>query len=111
MTTAQLSTITGLFTGNSQGKLAGIPGIFKMGMHRAKQGIADLLQFLAMLSMSLCLLNLLPIPALDGGRALFLTIESIIRRPINQTIEQAIHTVSFVLLLGLMVFVSVRDLL
>ena len=62
------------------------------------------------LSVYLGLFNLLPLPALDGGRALFLAIESITRRRVNPRIEAAVHTAGFVLLLGVLIIVSVKDI-
>jgi regulator of sigma E protease len=64
---------------------------------------------LILLSVYLGLFNLLPLPALDGGRALFLGIESVTRKRVNPRIEAAVHTAGFVLLLGVLVIVSVKD--
>ena len=54
--------------------------------------------------------NLLPIPARDGGRQLFLVIEAIRRRPISQKYEIAVNAAGFVLLIGLMVFATFNDI-
>ena len=62
-----------------------------------------------MLSVYLGLFNLLPLPALDGGRALFLSIEAVIRRQINPRIEATVHTVGLVFLVGVLLFVSFKD--
>jgi regulator of sigma E protease len=63
--------------------------------------------FLSMLSVVLGLLNLMPIPALDGGRLLFLLTSAVARRQLNQRIENSVHLVGFVLLLGLILLVTV----
>jgi regulator of sigma E protease len=68
------------------------------------------LVFLAMLNVYLGLFNLLPLPALDGGRLLFLTLAIVTRRPVNQRIENAVHTVGFLILLGLILLVTYRDI-
>lgn len=74
-------------------------------------GADKFLFFLAMLSIWLALFNLLPIPALDGGKLLFLAIEAIKRKPISQKIEQGITAFFFVLLFGLMLFVTAKDIM
>ena len=63
-----------------------------------------------MLSVYLGLFNLLPLPALDGGRALFLALEAVIRRRINPRIEATVHTVGLVVLLGVLLLVSFKDI-
>ena len=63
---------------------------------------------LAMLSVYLGLFNLLPLPALDGGRAVFLGVESVMRRRVDPRIEAAVHTAGFVLLFGVLLVVSVQ---
>lgn len=60
--------------------------------------------------MNLGIFNLLPFPALDGGRLLFQLIEFIFRRPVNRKVEGYIHTVGLLLLLALMVFVTGKDI-
>jgi regulator of sigma E protease len=67
------------------------------------------LAFFAMISTSLGVLNLLPIPALDGGRILFLLPEMLFRRRVPHRLETAIHTVSFMLLLFLLVYINLQD--
>ncbi|MFH0779269.1 MAG: site-2 protease family protein, partial [Parcubacteria group bacterium] len=75
----------------------------------ARLGFVYILQFTALLSMNLAIINFLPFPALDGGRVLFLTIEKIWRRPINRKVEAIMHNVGFFLLLALVVVVTGRD--
>jgi regulator of sigma E protease len=88
----------------------GLPGIVKTINAQAKRGLSALLGLLAVLSINLGLFNLLPIPALDGSRLTFLAIEGVRRRPVDVKIENIVHTVGFVALISLLVFVSVRDL-
>ena len=66
--------------------------------------------FLGLLNVLLGLFNLLPLPALDGGRLLFLLFTLITRRPVNQRLENAVHMVGFILLLSLLALVSFNDL-
>lgn len=74
-------------------------------------GVIYLLSFTAFISINLAVINLLPIPALDGGRLLFLAIEGMIRRPIPARITRALNTAGFVLLILFMVVITYRDVL
>jgi regulator of sigma E protease len=74
-----------------------------------KESTVVALIFLAMLSAYLGLFNLLPVPALDGGRLLFLFSAILLRRKVNQRFEQAVHTVGFLLLVGLLMLVTYCD--
>jgi regulator of sigma E protease len=97
--------------GKVHADLSGPIGITKQIAKAADRGALDFLGMLILLSVYLGLFNLLPLPALDGGRALFLGIESVIRRKVNPRIEAAVHTAGFVLLLGVLVVVSVKDII
>jgi regulator of sigma E protease len=66
--------------------------------------------FTAMISVGLAFANLLPIPGLDGGHAVIITIEAIIRKPINPKVLQTLQTIGTYLILALMVFVFYNDL-
>lgn len=74
-------------------------------------GLVYLLSFTAFISINLAVINLLPIPALDGGRLLFLAIEAIICRPIPTRFTRIVNTAGFVLLILLMVVITYRDIL
>jgi regulator of sigma E protease len=111
LTVNQGQLLAGMFTGHSAGHLTGLPGIVKTVSKQAQQAMSRLFEQMATISIGLCLLNLLPVPALDGSRLLFLLIELIRRRPLDGRIEGMVHTAGFVLLLGVMAFVSVRDML
>lgn len=101
----------GLISGSQKGQLSGLPGIVKMVSQQAQRGLSRLFESLAWLSIGLCLLNLMPVPALDGGRLVFLGAELVRGKPVNEKVEGIIHTIGFALLIGLMIFVSVRDVL
>ena len=75
-----------------------------------ERGFADYLQVMVMVSISLAIFNLLPIPALDGGRLLFLAIEKVKGSPINQKLEQNLVATSFMILLGLFFLVTFYDI-
>ena len=74
-------------------------------------GIIMFLGILADLSISLAVINLLPIPALDGGRFFILLIESILRKDLNEKVESAIINISFMLLIALIVLVMIKDII
>jgi len=102
----------GLFHGTaSVSDLTGPVGIAGMVGTAARLGLSYLLMFTAFISINLGIINLVPFPALDGGRLLFVIIETIIRRPIKAAIGNAVNLVGFVLLMLLMVFVTYRDIL
>ena len=75
-----------------------------------KSVIATLSKYIVLLSANLGVMNLLPIPALDGGRLVFILIEAIRRKPVNPDSEGKIHFIGYVLLMGLMVFILFNDL-
>ncbi len=74
------------------------------------QGLEQILGFAAMLSISLAVFNILPIPALDGGRVVFVLIEAITKRKVSVKVEQIFHTTGFLLLMALMLFVTYFDI-
>jgi regulator of sigma E protease len=103
--------IAGLFAGANVGEsLSGPVGIAVMTGHVARLGFSYLLNFTALLSLNLAILNILPIPALDGGRLLFLIISKIKRKPIAQKYEQMAHGLGFAVLMFLVVIITVKDL-
>lgn len=110
-TVDQVTMLTGMVSGTVQGHLSGLPGIVKAISQEAKHSAGQLFYALAWLSVGLCVLNLLPVPGLDGSHLLFLAVEAIRRRPLNERVEGAIQTAGVVFLLGVMLFVSVRDLM
>jgi regulator of sigma E protease len=75
-----------------------------------KGGIWPQLNFAAILSINLAIINVLPFPALDGGRAVFIIFELITKKRVNQKIEQWVNGIGFLVLIGLIVLVSFRDI-
>lgn len=104
-------TILGrLFSGELSYKaLSGPLGIAKASADVSKKGLGDMLMFMAFLSMQLGILNLLPIPVLDGGHVFFMGIETIIRRPVSVKIRSYAQVVGIVMLLSLMLMVTIND--
>lgn len=99
-----------MIRGRVHADLSGPIGITKQIAKAAQRGPVDYLGMLILLSVYLGLFNLLPVPALDGGRAMFLAIESVIRRRVNPKLEAMVHTAGFVLLLGVLVIVTFKDI-
>ena len=110
---ASVEILTGLYDmirGKVQADLSGPIGITKQIAKAANRGVVNFLYMIMMLSVYLGLFNLLPLPALDGGRAVFLGLESVTRRKVDPRIEAAVHTAGFVLLLGVLLVVSFKDI-
>lgn len=91
--------------------LSGPVGIYQLAKTYASHGIVYLLYLLGLLSVNIGLLNLLPIPALDGGRLVFIAYEAITKKKPNQKVQTILITVTMILLLALMAFVTVNDII
>ncbi|MDD5291003.1 MAG: RIP metalloprotease RseP [Patescibacteria group bacterium] len=89
--------------------IAGPVGIAALTGQVAHMGLIYILQFTALLSINLAIINFLPFPALDGGRVLFLIIEKIKGSPVKRELETAIHNIGFALLMLLVLVVTFRD--
>lgn len=101
-----------LLTGQlSLADLAGPVGIAQITGQYAHQGFISLLSFLAFFSVNVAILNLLPIPALDGGRLFFVLLEFIRRKPISIEKENKVHYVGLFVLLGLIALLTINDLI
>ncbi len=101
----------GIFTFRADlSQVAGPIGIAGAVGSASAQGLGDLLSLMAIISINLALINLIPIPALDGGRLLFVLIESVIRRPIKPNVARTVNAIGFVFLILLMVVVSAHDI-
>lgn len=105
--------IIGAFKGNTDllSQVTGPVGIAGMVGQARDMGTSYLLGFIAMISINLAMLNLVPFPALDGGRVLFVLIEVIIRRRIKPAIANWCNMIGFGLLISLMLFITYKDIL
>jgi regulator of sigma E protease len=101
-----------LFTGNIPLKdMHGVVAITKIGGDMIdKSGASSGILLAALISMNLAILNILPIPALDGGHLMFLIIEKIIGRPVDEKVIEIVSTIFFSLLIILMIFVVFNDI-
>ncbi len=105
-------TVGYLFTGGIKlSQLSGPVGIYSIVGESSKGGIANLIYLMAFLSINVGFINLLPIPAFDGGHILFIIIEKIKGSPVNPEIENKIHTVFLMLLMLLMLVITFNDIL
>ena len=77
----------------------------------ARQNFMDLLPMMALITVNLGIFNLLPLPALDGGRLVFILFEMIFRRKVSEKYENVIHTVGFMVLIGIMLLVTFKDII
>lgn len=91
--------------------VAGPVGIARMTHYFAQQGFMALIQFTALLSISLGVINIMPFPALDGGRFLFIVFEVVLRKRPNAKMEAVVHTVGFALLMLLILVITWNDIL
>ena len=104
------ASLGGLFTGRvNLSHMSGPVGITEQMTEAAGLGLEYLIYFAALIAINLGVFNLLPIPALDGGRIFFLLIETVRGKPISPDVEGKIHTVALVFLLALSVFVLFKD--
>ncbi len=103
--------LIGAMRGTEQVEVASVVKITAISADTVKMGNEWFLNFLAFLSLNLAVLNLLPFPALDGGRLIFLGIEAVSRRPVPPRVEMLVHAFGVVLLVGLTVWVTMKDIL
>ncbi|SDL72938.1 regulator of sigma E protease [Dendrosporobacter quercicolus] len=111
--TVTVSMITGIvqmITGRVDAELAGPIGVAQMAGEVAQMGIVPLLQFAAFLSINLGLINLLPVPVLDGGHLVTLAVEGIRGRSLSRNKMQFIQMVGFALLMLLLIFTTFKDI-
>lgn len=105
-------TVGYLFTGGIKlNQLSGPVGIYSIVESQSKTGIANVLYLVAFLSINVGFINLLPLPAFDGGHILFIIIEKIKGSPVSPELENKIHTVGLMLLMILMLVITINDIL
>lgn len=105
----QLSSFVKLFTEKDTVRLGGPTAMVTTMEAAAKSGWVDFVRLLGILSTVLAVFNLFPIPALDGGRLMFLGYEAATRKRANPTVEMQIHALGFVVLFALMIYVTIAN--
>lgn len=96
--------------GSVGGTLTGPVGIAVYTNEAARMGVSYVLEFAALISLNLALINIMPFPALDGGRILFVLLEKIFRRRMPFKIEKLTHAIGFAVLIGLMLLITFKDI-
>ena len=109
VTSSMVVGIVEMLTGRAAADVAGPIGVAQMAGQVAQQGFLPLLQFAAFLSINLGLINLLPVPVLDGGHVITLLIEGIRRKPLSPKVLQFVQMVGFALLMLLMLVATFKD--
>lgn len=105
-------TVGYLFTGGIKlNQLSGPVGIYSIVGEQSKAGIENILYLVAFLSINVGFINLLPLPAFDGGHILFIILEKIKGSPVSPELENKIHTVGLLLLMVLMLVITINDIL
>lgn len=109
MTVLMLRGFADLITRRNEADVTGPVGIASMSGRAMRSGFWNFMTFIAVIALNLGLLNLFPVPALDGGRILFVLLEMIVRRRLPEKVEYWIHAAGFVMLISLMILVTFRD--
>lgn len=102
--------IKNLFAGQAPRGVAGPVGIYALTSEAASFGFLAMINFLGILSVNLAILNILPFPALDGGRLLFIGIESVVGKKVVPKVEATIHMIGMVILILLILAVTAQDI-
>lgn len=107
---ATLQSFKNMFVHRNIDGLGGPIMIISQTIKQAERGIKIFLTFLALISINLAILNLIPLPILDGGQALFATIETIIRRPLDARVREYIAMGTWAIFIALTLYLSIRDI-
>ena len=110
MARMMFTTLKSLFRGHGLDQLSGPVGIYQAAGTYASYGFIIFIQLVAMLSLNVGIFNLLPLPVLDGGQVVIVLVEAILRRPLSEKLKTAVMAICWVLLLGLMVYVTWNDI-
>lgn len=105
-----LIALTGLFAGKGVENMMGMVGMVQQLGVAIRSSFETVLRFGVVINASLAIFNLLPLPALDGGRLVFIAIEKVFKRPVPRNVEGAIHFVGFMLFIGLFIFITYKDI-
>lgn len=110
MTVAIVDAFVGIFTGDGLTNVSGVVGAYQATDQVIDMGVVSVLMFVAMFSLNLAIFNAIPIPALDGGRVLLLILGMIFGKRISKKMESNLITVSFILILGLTIIITAKDI-
>jgi len=102
-------SLLGIFKSSEQGGVVGPLGLVGLVGEAAQVGLEQVLTLVAFITMSIGLFNLLPLPALDGGRIVFSLLEIVLRKRVDPKVEGLIHLIGFIVLMIFMIFVTFSD--
>lgn len=102
--------VAGLFKGVAPKDVAGPVGIFAVTTQVAKTGTLSLINFMGILSINLAILNILPLPALDGGRVFFVALEGIVGKKVLPKLENYVHMIGMIILIALLILITIGDI-
>lgn len=105
-----IAGLKSIIMGNAAGDLSGPIGVAKMAGEVAEQGLLPLINFVAFLSINLGVINLLPLPALDGGHFVLLVLEGLRGKPLGAKAMERIQAVGIMLILGITIFSTFKDI-
>lgn len=104
------SMVIGLFSGKLPQDVSGPVGIFAITTEAYKYGILSLINFIGIFSVNLAILNIIPFPALDGGKVFFILLEAVIGKKVLPKIENLVHTIGMIILIILLIALTARDI-
>jgi regulator of sigma E protease len=105
-----LIALVGLFAGKGVENMMGMVGMVQQLGIAIRSSFETVLRFGVVINASLAIFNLLPLPALDGGRLVFIGIEKVFKKPVPRNVEGVVHLVGFVLFVGLFIFITYKDI-
>ena len=105
-----VSIVNQLLSGHAPNDLTGPVGVYVVTSEAAKVGFMALVNFIGILSVNLAIFNILPFPALDGGRLMFIGLEKLLGRKVLPRLESVVHAVGLVILLLLIAAITARDI-
>jgi regulator of sigma E protease len=108
--TSMVSSLAKIVTGQAPAEVSGPIGVAQMAGQVAEQGLLPLMNFIAFLSINLGVINLLPLPALDGGHFVLLALEALRGKPLGSKAMTGIQAVGVVLILALTIFSTFKDI-
>jgi regulator of sigma E protease len=105
-----LIALVGLFAGKGVENMMGMVGMVQQLGIAIRSSFETVLRFGVVINASLAIFNLLPLPALDGGRLVFIGIEKVFKKPVPRNVEGVVHLIGFVLFIGLFIFITYKDI-
>jgi regulator of sigma E protease len=106
---AMVGMLGQMVTGRQEAEIAGPVGIARMSREIGNRGLTDFVAFMALLSINLGIINLVPIPGLDGGRLVFVALEALRGRRLEPSREEIVHFIGIALVIGLMLVITVYE--